>query len=443
MTVLIKVLIKLIKLALAVSLVFPAVYFRTPWLASLRGESFALVFILSLGLIVWEIVGWRKLSTRRHVILSGLILAIASFNFSLAVTTEVKFQLTKQAIINQFSPQLETMGQHFIVGYRNFEEVKTLIQKSAIAGVFITRRNIQNKTPAEIAQDIQSLQRIRANQGLSPLWIATDQEGGIVSRLSPPLTQLPPLSSIIQNEQDIEQAKDKVIQYASIQGQELSDIGINLNFAPVVDLNHGVISPDDKYSKIYLRAISTDKDIVAQVALWYCQTLAHYGVTCTIKHFPGLGRVDTDTHLEDAHLTTSVKELIENDWIPFRIVMEKTNAFTMLGHAQLIAVDPHHPVSFSQPVVTDMIRNQWQHDGILITDDFSMHSVYGSRDGLEGATVKAINAGVDLILISYDTDLYYNAMNALLQAKFANRLDHTVLEKSNTRLKQARAESIN
>lgn len=437
MTVLIKLLIKLVKLGLAVSLVFPAVYFRTPWLASLRDWAFGLVFILSLGLIVSEISGWTRNSSQRHVILSVLILAIASFSFSLAVTTEVKFQLTKQAIINREASQLETLGQHFIVGYRNLEEVKTLVEKGAIAGVFITRRNIQNKTPDEINQEIQSLQAIRANQGLSPLWIATDQEGGIVSRLSPPLTRLPPLSSIIKDEKDIDSAKEDVIRYASIHGKELSKIGINLNFAPVVDLNYGVISSEDKYSKIYLRAISADKDIVAKVALWYCQTLADYGVTCTIKHFPGLGRVDTDTHLEDAQLKTSVAELTQADWVPFREVMSKTNAFTMLGHAQLIAVDPDHPVSFSQQVVTDIIRDKWQHNGILITDDFSMHAVYGSRDGLEAATVKAINAGVDLILMAYDTDLYYNAMNALLQSESANRLDITVLKSSNTRLKQA------
>ncbi|MEQ9001358.1 MAG: glycoside hydrolase family 3 N-terminal domain-containing protein [Coleofasciculus sp. B1-GNL1-01] len=435
MIVFIKLLIKLVKLALAISLVFPAVYFRTPWLASLRGEAFGLVFILSLGLIVSEIAGWARNSSKRQVILSVLILAIASFSFSLAVTTEVKFQLTKQAILNREASQLETLGQHFIVGYRNLEEVKILVEKGAIAGVFITRRNIQNKTPDEIQQEIQSLQAIRANQGLSPLWIATDQEGGIVSRLSPPLTKLPPLSSII--EKDIDSAKEDVIRYASIQGKELSEIGINLNFAPVVDLNYGVISSEDKYSKIYLRAISADKDIVAKVALWYCQTLADYGVTCTIKHFPGLGRVDTDTHLEDAQLKTSVAELTQADWMPFREVMSKTNAFTMLGHAQLIAVDPDHPVSFSQQVVTDIIRDKWQHNGILITDDFSMHAVYSSQDGLEAATVKAINAGVDLILMAYDTDLYYNAMNALLQAESANRLDITVLKRSNTRLKQA------
>ncbi|MEQ8754821.1 MAG: glycoside hydrolase family 3 N-terminal domain-containing protein [Coleofasciculus sp. G1-WW12-02] len=432
-----KFMIKLIKLALAIILVFPAFYLRTPFLASVRGWAFGLVFILSLGLIIAEISGWKKNSSQKEVILSVLILAIASFSFSLAVTKEVKFQLTKQAILNREASQLETLGQHFIVGYRNFEEVKILVEKGAIAGVFITKRNIQNKTQDEIHQEIQSLQEIRTSQGLSPLWIATDQEGGIVSRLSPPLTQLPPLSSIIKDEKTIDRTKDDVIDYASIQGKELSEIGINLNFAPVVDLNQGIISPDDKYSKIYLRAISADKDVVAKVALWYCQTLANYGVTCTIKHFPGLGRLDTDTHIDHAQLKTSVEELSQADWVPFREVMSKTNAFTMLGHAQLMSVDPDHPVSFSTKVVSEIIRNKWNHDGILITDDFSMQAVYGSQDGLANATIKAVNAGVDLILIAYDTDLYYNAMNGLIAAESANRLDITVLKKSNARLKQA------
>ncbi|MFP4121360.1 MAG: glycoside hydrolase family 3 N-terminal domain-containing protein, partial [Coleofasciculus sp.] len=77
--------------------------------------------------------------------------------------------------------------------------------------------------------------------------------------------------------------------------------------------------------------------------------------------------MDTDTHLEDAQLKMSVAELTQADWVPFREVMSKTNAFTMLGHAQLIAVDHDHPVSFSQQVVTDIIRDKWQHNGILIT----------------------------------------------------------------------------
>jgi beta-glucosidase-like glycosyl hydrolase len=82
-------------------------------------------------------------------------------------------------------------------------------------------------------------QNYKVNLRFSYLWIATDQEGGIVSRLSPPLTQLPQLSKIVDEKKTIEQNQDVVVNYAQTQGRELSELGINLNFAPVVDLNKG------------------------------------------------------------------------------------------------------------------------------------------------------------------------------------------------------------
>ncbi len=429
---------KLLKLCLAVVLLLLAFYFRTPLLASLRVWVLGFILVSSVGLMSSEILILRNNSILRKSLVIFLILTLTSFSLSAAVAFELKFNLTKHTILNQTPNQLETLGQHFIIGYRNLDEVKKLIRKRAIGGVFITRRNINNKTKEQIKQEIQSLQNLRYSQGLSPLWIATDQEGGIVSRMSPPLTQLPQLSTLVAGEERIEQKRDEIIQYATIHGKELSEMGVNLNFAPVVDLNKGIINPKDKYSKIYLRSISADKNIVTKVALWYCQTLEKYGVECTIKHFPGLGRVDTDTHLDHAELKSSVEELSQDDWIPFRELMSKSGAFTMLGHAKLTAVDADHPVSFSKQVVTEIIRNDWQHDGILITDDFSMQAVYGTKDGIENATVKAINAGVDLILISYDTDLYYEAMAAVLNAQKLDKLDPSMLSKSQKRLDQTK-----
>ena len=429
---------KLLKLCLAVVLLLLAFYFRTPLLASLRVWVLGFILVSSVGLMSSEIPILKNNLILRKSLVSFLILILTSFTFSASVAFELKFNLTKHTILNQTPNQLETLGQHFIIGYRNLNEVKKLIRKRAIGGVFITRRNINNKTKEQIKQEIQTLQKIRYSQGLSPLWIATDQEGGIVSRMSPPLTQLPQLSTLVAGEERIEKQRDEIIQYATIHGKELSEMGVNLNFAPVVDLNKGIINPKDKYSKIYLRSISADKNIVAKVALWYCQTLEKYGVECTIKHFPGLGRVDTDTHLDHAELNSSVEELSQDDWIPFRELMSKSGAFTMLGHAKLTAVDASHPVSFSKQVVTEIIRNDWQHNGILITDDFSMQAVYGTKDGIENATVKAINAGVDLILISYDTDLYYEAMAAVLNAQKLDKLDPSMLSKSHKRLEQTK-----
>lgn len=425
---------KIVKLFLAGIILLFAFYFRLPFWASWRVLAFSAIIIFGLGLILSEIRGLSRKYANKKRVSSFLIFAIASLALSYALALEIKFNLTKFIVLNADANQLEKLGQHFVIGYRNSDEIKTLVSKRAVGGVFITTRNIRNKTKQDIQQEIKALQDIRQSQSLPPLWIATDQEGGMVSRLSPPLTRLPQLSAIVAGDKKIDQKKDEVIKYAGTQGKELAEIGVNLNFAPVVDLNKGIINPNDKYSKIYQRAISADKEVVAKVALWYCQTLEEYGVRCTIKHFPGLGRVSADTHIADAELHTSIDELTTDDWVPFRQVMSNSQAVTMLGHAKLTAVDAKHPVSFSKQVVTDILRKNWQHDGILITDDFGMQAVYGSKDGFGLATVKAINAGVDLLLISYDKDLYYEAMYALLKASETGNLDREMLEKSRKRL---------
>jgi beta-N-acetylhexosaminidase len=430
------VLLKILRLFLAIALLFVAFYLRAPLLPSLRLYFFFGLIGINLVLIFIEIQAFFPSSSKKKL-LNKIIIFIACLSIFITSTLEIRFNFIKQSVFNGEANQIEKLGHHFIIGYRDFNEIKKLVSKKAVGGIFLTTRNIQNKTKEEIKQEISALQDIRRSQGLSPLWIATDQEGGLVSRLSPPLTQLPQLSKVISESANLEQAKDKVIKYAKTQGSELSEIGINLNFAPVVDLNKGVINPRDKYSKIYKRAISSDKEVVEKVALLYCQTLEATGVRCTIKHFPGLGRVDNDTHLESAELHTSVAELAQDDWIPFRTLMSNSQAFTMLGHAKLMAVDAEHPVSFSQKVIS-IIRNNWQQDGVLITDDFCMYAVYNSKDGLRNATVKALNAGADMILIAYDNDLYYEAMDALIKADNKRQLDNELLVKSSNRLEQTK-----
>ncbi|NET57184.1 MAG: glycoside hydrolase family 3 protein [Symploca sp. SIO2E6] len=423
------------QLLLAVVILLLANYWRSPFFGYVKFWLFWLLLGLSLSLIVSAIIGIRKHRSLLKI-LSFLVLILSFAGFSTILVSEVKFHLSLQHIFNTDAQRLEKLGAHFIVGYRDFERLKQLVDHKAIAGVFITARNIKYHSKADIQQRISTLQAIRQDQGLDPLWIAVDQEGGIVSRLSPPLTKLPPLATIIAEEQPIQQSKDAVIEYARIHGQELAAIGVNLNFAPVVDLNKGVINPQDKFSQISRRAIASDPEVVAQVALWYCQTLAEYGVRCTIKHFPGLGRVATDTHIEDAELATPLAELMADDWVPFRKMMNNSSALTMLGHAKLMAVDPQHPVSFSRPVIRDMIRDNWQYNGVLITDDFCMRAVSGSKIGLAAATVKAINAGVDLVLIAFNPDSYYPAMEALLEADQAGILEQNVLDKSKRRLER-------
>ena len=163
---------------------------------------------------------------------------------------------------------------------------------------------------------------------------------------------------------------------------------------------------------------------------------------CTLKHFPGLGRVVEDTHLSQGNLAASVSELTKTDWAPFRALMNHSRAFVMLSHARLIAVDKAGPVSISRRVIEGTLRGDWKYEGVLITDDFGMRPIYGSKTGIGGAGVDALNAGVDLILISWDPDQYYPVMYALLEADRQGRLDREALKRSDRRLEAARGPAL-
>lgn len=325
-------------------------------------------------------------------------------------------------------------GAHLIVGYRDLDEVRTLAGNGLIAGVFVTGRNIRGKTVVQVRQELDAIQQLRRRNGLLPLWVATDQEGGIVSRISPPLPRQPPLSQLVAGARDEAALQAAVWDYATTQGCGLASMGFNLNFAPVLDLDYQVINPSDRYSRIYQRAIASDPKIVSRVAETYCRAIQQAGVRCTLKHFPGLGRIFEDRHQDRATLQAPVQLLEQTDWVPFRDLLRNTHAFTMLGHVRLQEIDPLHPASFSQPVIERILRQQWQHQGVLITDDFSMGAVYNSDEGIGKAAVAALNAGVDLILISFDPDLYYGAMDALLAAARENKLDWAKIDRSRARL---------
>ena len=103
-----------------------------------------------------------------------------------------------------------------------------------------------------------------------------------------------------------------------------------------------------------------------------------------------------DTHFEAGHLRVPLDELERGDWIPFRSPVGD-GAFTMLNHARVTALDAERPVSFSETIVSGLLRGRWSQEGVLVTDDFSMGAVYGSKAGIAAAGVAALNAGVDLI----------------------------------------------
>lgn len=413
-----------------VALTVTAWHLKHPLLYRLRPVETPLLLGLSIGLAY---AAGRRLGRRAHWrqgIVPGLALAGALLTLSLTLANEVLFQWQKYQVLAG-GPVLRRLGSHFVVGFRDFADLRPLAERGLIGGIYVSRANLRGRTRAEIQQEIAELQALRRGAGLPPLFVAADQEGGSVAHLSPLVEAQPPLASLVGRDAPAAQG-ERARQYGRRQGRALAELGINLNLSPVVDLKPvGGRTWKDRHTLLDRRAIAADPAPVTAIASGYSRGLAESGVQPTVKHFPGLARVRGDTHLVRARLDGPPAALAR-DWQPFRTVTAESGAAMMLAHVVLPAVDARYPVSTSRAVAHDLLRRQWGYAGLLITDDLNMGAVYA--DGIGPAATRALDAGVDLILVSYDPDQYYRALyaaargwrqgaiNALRETESAQRL---------------------
>ena len=390
-------------------------YFKHPTLLPWRSiETPALLILAFIGGCCARYAHRLALSSPSRLE-SGLRLALSILLAVLVIGQEGWFRW-KQSQVLWGGAALTRIGQHFVVGVRDFDEVKPLAERGLIGGIYITHHNLAGETVASIKERIDELQALRVKSGLPPLFVMADQEGGKVSHLSPLIEYQPPLSSLLA--EGTENLESRARAYGEQQGRSLAEMGINMNLAPVVDLKIKSMKHwTGGYTRIEQRAIDSDPSVVSRVAIAYGEGLAASGIQPTVKHFPGLGRVTADTHFVKASLTTNAVEQAE-DWLPFREVTARTGAVMMLSHVRLPNIDPDRPVSLSRVVVQEVLRKKdgdgWNYQGLLITDDLNMGAVYG--DGIGQAAIAALDAGVDMILISYDPDQYYRAIHAAWMA---------------------------
>jgi beta-N-acetylhexosaminidase len=333
------------------------------------------------------------------------------------------------------------LGHHVMAGFRSWDEARWLVERAEVGGLYIGLHNVRGLGPDALRERIAELVRLRRERGGPRLLIAADQEGGPVSRLSPPLPVPPPLSSVLE----AAGADEPVVRATRLgreQAAQLRALGVDINFAPVVDLRlHPERGLLDRYSFIGSRAISADPAATRRIAQAYAEGLLSGGVLPTLKHFPGLGRVQTDTHFFAAELSAPKGELEATDWRPFREVLATTPSLLMLGHAYVTAVDPRELSSSSARLIDGVVRRGWQHDGVLVTDDLCMSPPFYAEGGIGGSAVRALAAGVDLVLVSYDGSQVPGVLRALLAAysERGGALPEPVLAASEARLERLRA----
>jgi beta-N-acetylhexosaminidase len=411
--------------------VFAAANKNDPYLISLRGPGNVVLAVTSL--VVFLVVIRHNYWSRRGI--AGKLLVLLWGLPPLAMLcAHLSFEVRKRNVLQTDAAQARSLGKHFVVGYSSFDEVATLAGKGLIAGIYITRHNVKGETAETLKAEIAALQDKRRAASLPPLTVAADQEGGIVSHLSPPLAKLPALSTLANLPPDIR--AEKATEFGRIHGEGLASLGVTLNFAPVLDLR-----PELKRNRfdfntlIGYRAISSDPATVSEIARAYIRGLEASGVGAAVKHFPGLGRVRTDTHHFNADLDTPVEELEASDWRPFREVLAASKAQLMIGHVTLTAIDPDRAASHSRAVVEGIIRKKWNYQGVIITDDLVMGAIY--QHNVCTAVVEALNAGVDLLLVAYDGAQFYRIFACASGAAAQGKLDSAMLQDSEARLKRA------
>lgn len=415
-------------LALA-ALWFWAWHLKDPHLRFMREWELALLLgVLTAGIAI----AWRFARGRLRPVALGLAFAA----LLTALGNEAASRQHRAEVEAASGPVAQALGARFIVGYDDAAQLRDRVRKGLIGGIFVTGRNVKGRTAAQLRDEIAGLQALRREAGLPPLVVATDQEGGAVSRLSPLVEPQPALATLLDVDVSDEELAQRAHAYGARQGKALAALGITLNFSPVVDLRPGRAPGRwDFHTRIDERAISADPAATAQVALAYELGLESAGVRGTLKHFPGLAGVTEDTHHFAAVLRTPAARLATHDWKPFQEVSKQSDAAIMLGHVILPELDAEHPVSFSRRIVRQVIRGEWGYQGLLVTDDLTMGAAYNR--GLCDATVRALGAGVDLLLIAYDHDKYFDAMHCALQAAQRGAPDLLLPERDDARRLQS------
>jgi beta-N-acetylhexosaminidase len=264
----------------------------------------------------------------------------------------------------------------------------------------------------------------------SPLLIAVDQEGGLVSRLDSAagFTEAPSPKTL--GEQDDLTATTRA---ASAMAADLSRNGINLNLAPVVDLN---LNPQGLMARNG-RSFGSDPKLVYRHAQAFILAHREQGILTCLKHFPGKGSAGKDMHFEVADVTTSYQPQEIHPF--FWLIEEGLGDTVMTSHIHHLGWDKKYPITLSPRVLRGLLREELRYQGVIISDDLLMGAIV-NRFGLEESCLLAVEAGVDILLASnnspegYDPNLFMRIFEALIKAVESGRISKARIETSHARI---------
>jgi beta-N-acetylhexosaminidase len=284
------------------------------------------------------------------------------------------------------------IGQMLLIGFPKAEvdsKVLEEIRRGKVGSIIIFEKNIPAKNPfvglKKITWTYQKASSI-------PLFICIDQEGGRVNRLKEKYGFSRSITAEAMGEAN---SLDSVRFYSEATAATLAGLGINVNFAPVVDL---ASNPDNPIIARYGRAFSANEDSVSLYAKEFIKAHRRFNVLTSLKHFPGHGSSKADTHLGIADVTNTWEE---RELKPYQALIDSGYADAiMTSHIVNKKLDPQgHPGTLSDDILSGILRKKLHFNGLVFTDDMQMHAIT-KHYGLEDAIRLAIQAGVDIMTFS-------------------------------------------
>lgn len=285
-------------------------------------------------------------------------------------------------------------------------EEQKCFQRLPPAGFTLFRRNLSPEF-AQVRRLCSELQAL-AGETSRPMMLAIDQEGGRVARLKQPFPDGGPAMLLAEGRID-KDALLSIENYGYTVGSALTGLGMNVNFAPVVD----VLSNEQNIA-IGDRCFGRSSDVVTQRAAAFLHGLQAAGVLGCLKHFPGQGDAGADTHEQGTVIDASLDTLLARDIAPFAALLQEC-PMVMISHAVYPALDAEHPASLSSKVMQGLLRERLLYQGLVVTDDMNMKAIAQDRDSWTAAVVASIAAGADLVLVCRELDRYRWAVDALVR----------------------------
>src|SRR5688572_13273542 len=295
-------------------------------------------------------------------------------------------------------------GQLAIAGFAGHtipQDLKRLAREFDLGGVIYFARNVESpEQVAELSREAQELARE------IPLWVSVDQEGGRVARLKAPFTVWPPMITLGRS-------GDRTLaeRFARALAAELKAVGISLDYTPVLDVHTNPKNP-----VIGDRALAERAEDVARLGRAIITTLQAAGIAACGKHFPGHGDTSTDSHHELPLIEHPPDRLEAVELVPFRAAIAAGVASIMTAHILIPALDEDRPATLSPSIVDGLLKRKLGYDGLVLSDDLEMRAI-GDRYGIPEATVAAIAAGCDAVLMCGATqEQQVAALEAVIRA---------------------------